>query len=198
MCARLETASSAANLSKYGPKPFELVVEYPNKPTPFDNCIQLLSEAENVHEFNFARSRSDNEDLLSSIKDRVKKTQQVLETLGTWACYRICHRYADEFKKRQTTTFKNRPREQLIAYATTVFQQCLAHLEHLSKWAKNQEDMGPYATEQVHRIVEILFAFNAYSVKERPLSSIIFVRERHIAFLLSVRFYRMSKNCRLL
>lgn len=48
--------------------------------------------------------------------------------------------------------------------------------------------MGPFATEQVHRIVEILLSFNAYTAKERPLSSIIFVRERHIACLLSVRF----------
>lgn len=49
--------------------------------------------------------------------------------------------------------------------------------------------MGPYASEQVHRIVEILYSFNAHIGKDRPLSSIIFVRERHIAYLLSVSIY---------
>lgn len=80
----------------------------------------------------------------------------------------------------------NKSRQRLIVYAMTVFQQCMALLEPLSRWQKNQEDLTAYSSEIVQKIVEILQSYQSRVPNERPISAIVFVRERHIAYFLSV------------
>ncbi|KAI6228850.1 hypothetical protein M3Y99_01177100 [Aphelenchoides fujianensis] len=191
MCAKLETASQVANLAKYGPKP-QLAFFQCKEDSRIHQTVYIhLSEAEEqVKYFRFVNVQLDGEELVNSIKDGVRKAISALEVLGAWCCARVCTMLVEQFRKAEKTHADSPNRERLVAFGLTTFQQAVAYLEPLSRWPKNNEDFAKYVTDQVMTVVKIL-KFRA-PTKERPLSAIVFVKERHHAFLLNLFLNRVA------
>ncbi|KAI6224621.1 hypothetical protein M3Y95_00772100 [Aphelenchoides besseyi] len=188
MCAKLETASQMANLAKYGCKATPLLLEYDD-----DSRRHESKEAnEQVPLFRFVNIQLDGEDLVNSIKDGSQKAFGTLEILGPWCCYQVCTMLVKECKKAEKNHGHNVNRERLVAYALTTFQQAIAYLEPLSRLPNNSDDLQPYTTDQVMSVLRILESRKPTT--DRPLSAIVFVRERHVAYLLSLFLNRVAST----
>ncbi|VDL72637.1 unnamed protein product [Nippostrongylus brasiliensis] len=193
MNSAIETASDLVAISKYGAKPNEYVVASKDY-NPQDGCgeevIQLLEEwrkfCSSTQEFdpNF------DIDPRKPIQEALNRTLAVLRQVGPWAAWKVSQMWEKELHKLTKQTFLQEKTVDFLIMGETCMTIIRKMLETKMKSIKSLEALKPHLPKKVVRLVEILSLFNPEkrpaSEKDDPLSGIIFVDQRYVAYTLNV------------
>ncbi|CAJ0597978.1 unnamed protein product [Cylicocyclus nassatus] len=190
----IETASDLVALSKYGAKPNEFVVasaEY----DPNNACgREILSILEDYRKFCTSTQEFDPDfdiDPRKPIQEALNRTLAVLRQVGPWAAWKVSQMWEKELHKLTKQTFLQEKTVDFLVMGETCMTTVRKLLEPKMKPIKNLETLMPYLPNKVVRLIDILSLFNPErrtpkEVEEDPLSGIIFVDQRYVAYTLNV------------
>ncbi|EYC01886.1 hypothetical protein Y032_0103g3522 [Ancylostoma ceylanicum] len=190
----IETASDLVAISKYGAKPTEFVVassDYDPSNACGGEILQLLEE---YRKFCTSTQEFDPDfdiDPRKPIQEALNRTLAVLRQVGPWAAWKVSQMWEKELHKLTKQTFLQQKTVDFLIMGETCMTTVRKLLEPKMRPIKNLESLTPYLPNKVVRLIEILSLFNperrtAKEVEEDPLSGIIFVDQRYVAYTLNV------------
>ncbi|VDO75067.1 unnamed protein product [Haemonchus placei] len=190
----IETASDLVAISKYGAKPNEYVVismDY----NPQDSCGgEILHFQEDWRKFCSSTQEFDPNfdiDPRKPIQEALNRTLAVLRQVGPWAAWKVSQMWEKELHKLTKQTFLQEKTVDFLIMGETCMTTVRKMLEPKMKPIRTLEGLKPYLPNKVIRLIDILSHFNqdrgnASGEKEDPLSGIIFVDQRYVAYTLNV------------
>ncbi|GMT18805.1 hypothetical protein PFISCL1PPCAC_10102, partial [Pristionchus fissidentatus] len=187
----IETSCDIVSVSKYGARPKELVLKCKNYRWNNPYSAVSIRFLEMVKEFCLTTNEfhSENEyDVRKSINDAVSKMISVLKQLGPWAAWKDAQIREKQFKGMRRTAVLGEKQVDFILLAETAMNTVRRLLDPKMKFQKIETffDSLPH---KIVRLLEILESFNPEIQEKKkgrvePLSAIIFVEQRYIAYTL--------------
>ncbi|VDP14976.1 unnamed protein product [Heligmosomoides polygyrus] len=188
-----KTPPCQLELSKYGARPSEYVVTSSDY-NPEDGCggqvLQLLEEWRKFCSSTQEFDANFDIDPRKPIQEALNRTLAVLRQVGPWAAWKVSQMWEKELHKLTKQTFLQPKTVDFLIMGETCMTTVRKLLEPKMKPIKTYEALKPYLPNKVTRLIDILSLFNperqAQKENDDPLSGIIFVDQRYVAYTLNV------------
>ena len=203
MCAQLETASDYSMVCKYVTKPKKLIVCARKDTANEEFVVQHLEFLRNFVENNCDFQSAMDIDPRKPILDAITRTFTTLWQLGSWCALKGCLLWQKKLHKLKEDPILGTKQQCILRMAETSFRTCSKVLSQKVNTINSLEMLTRpgmlFISDRVHKLLDIL---RNYSPSKReqagikdPLSGLIFVNERFIAFMINTLLKFLVKLC---
>ncbi|KAK0420733.1 hypothetical protein QR680_014851 [Steinernema hermaphroditum] len=203
MQCRIEAAADLVSVSRYGARPKEYVV------VCRDNAITepfVRKVSEQLNELkDFALSCREfhpdvDFDPRKPVIEAVHRISSILQQMGPWCAWKICMLWKKQFTKLLSAKFSVLGKKQFTFLNEAVETICKVKqaLEQEVKHIRKFDELKRFIPHKVERILEILIFYGSkihdgLEVARKPISSLVFVDQRYVAYVMNMMMKSLCK-----
>ncbi|CAJ0961626.1 unnamed protein product, partial [Mesorhabditis belari] len=192
--ATVATASDLAATSKYGAKPTEVMVNCRNSiEAGTTKSISILLERVLVFCQGYNGFQVDLDvDPRKYIRETINRTLCVLRQCGQWCTWKVVQFLVKELTKQMKLPHVPEKTQDFLRIAETALITVRRLLEPKLKAIKLTDELKDFLTPRLNKLLELLLAFNPEETG-KPLSGIVFVDQRMIAYALKTLLKHLAR-----